>query len=749
MMKARLIHALSLLFVMLGAIAQDKSQPIPETLPVATEIRRIPLKNLGAPSTIPLRTTEGSATISFGSRRDELVTKASLKLQFTPSPALLPGLSHIKLILNEELIGIVPINKEMLGRSNTVEVSIDPRYIVDFNRLRLSFIGHYTNECEDPLHTSLWTEVSGSASELILSVQQLPIRTELSFLPEPFFDQRDQRRLNLPFVFAAKPGYDTLAAAAGVSSWFGKLAAWRGARFSAHLNTLPKGNAIVFATNADRPDFLREHPLFDAPRIELLTNPVDKDAKILLISGRDEQEVKQAANGLVLGNAALSGMRAIVRGSQTLTTRQPYDAPNWVRVDRPMKFGELIDSPLNLQVNGHLPETIRIPLRIPPDLFTWESRGVPIDLKFRYTPPIRISGSRLTMGVNDELVQAFNLRESGHGADNNRVRLPLLDDGLLSETREVFIPAFKLGARNELQLNFSFTPSKEGHCKDTTIENVRAMVDADSLVDFSGFPHYAELPHIGYFASSGFPFTKYADLSQTVAILPESPSIQDIATFLTLMGHMGESTGYPVTQLRVSPPSNLEKFHNADLLLIGSTKNQPLLERWKEHLPASLLGEARRIALPKKSVSKLFDWLGFDTAPDPSVATQTTLESTGALAAILGFESPLNSQRSVVVVTAATPDDYDSVLDALDNPGLTRSMRGSTVFVHPNKVESFLVGDTYFVGHLPLWTRIWHALSVHPLVLAILAVLAILIFSFALWRTLKTVTEQRLRRKEE
>lgn len=719
----------------------EASAPEPSAPPA--QIHRLLFKDMTGQAVLPLRTTEGSTVVNFGARADELVTRLRLRLRYTASPALIPGQSHIKILLNDETVGIIPIGRQPAGQGASQEIDIDPRLVADFNRLKLLFIGHYTAECEDPLHSSLWTDISG-LSELEVSVRPLAIRNDLSFLPEPFFDRRDLRRLDLPFVFAAAPSTATVQAAGTVASWFGTLAAWRGARFPVHREQPPRGNAVVFATNGERPAFLASMPAVAGPTLSVVANPADGAAKLLLVQGRDSRELGIAARALVLGHAGLSGSQAVVKELKEEVPRQPYDAPNWVRLDRPMKFGELVASPQELQVFGHVPDAVRLNLRIPPDLFTWRSRGVPVDLKYRYSPPIRASESRLSMSINDELVQSFNLRSSGQGGESARIRLPLLDDGLQGESQEVFIPAFKLGSRNQLQFNFSFAYQKEGHCRDTLVENVRAMVDADSQVDFSGYPHYAEMPHLGYFATSGFPFTKYADLSNTVAVLPESPTPADLETLFALLARLGESTGYPGTRLRVAGPGDEAALRDADLLVIGAAPRQSLLQRWSASLPAAIAGPGRRIAQPVRKVNFLYDWLGFGTAPDPAVASQAGIEGDGPLAAMLGFESPVTSGRSVVAVTAVAPEHLSLALDALEQPTLARGMYGSAVFIHPQKVESFLAGNTYVIGELPWWTALWFPLSGHPVLLACMAVLAVLILAFALWRSLRAVAAKRM-----
>lgn len=721
------------------------------TAPVATApdgagpavTRTYPLSGMGGGTVLRLRTTNGIEVVRFGARADELVTRAVLRLRYSYSPALIPGQSHIKVLLNDEVLTVLPVTPENAGKTLTRDIEIDPRFLTDYNALALQFIGHYTDKCEDALHSSLWAEVSG-ASALELTVRPLAVSADLARLPEPFFDLRDSRRLTLPFVFAARPTHATLRAAAVSASWFGKLAAWRGSRFPVTLNQLPQGHAVVFATNTERPAALATLPPFAGPSISVLRNPADPFGLLLVVGGRDAADLKAAADALARGSAAMSGSQIAVAASRTERPRAAYDAPNWVRLDRPVKFGELVEDKQQLQVFGHAPAPVRINLRIPPDLFTWQSRGVPVALKFRYTPPIRPSESRMSMSINDELLASLNLRSSGQGGDSAHLVLPLLENGLLGEGKEVLVPAFKLGSRNQMQYSFSFSYQKEGPCE-TQIDNVRAMIDADSTIDFSGYPHYAEMPNLGHFANAGFPFTKFADLAQTTVVLPDAPAAQDIEVMLGLMGRVGESTGYPATLVEVTTASNESLLKDRDLLVIGAGGQQKLLQRWAAKLPASLDGATRRISQPVSTATSLFDWLGFGTSPDPQVASSESLSGGGPMALMTGFESPLTAGRSVVAVTAGTPQDMLQVLDALADEVVQRGMHGSAAFIKGKRVESMLVGPTYEIGNLPWWTMIWFIMSGHPVMLGIMGVLAVLVIAFALWRSLRALAARRLK----
>lgn len=730
----------------------------PKKVQIPTHTRTLTFEQLGTRQALPLRGAKSSVGVGFGVRSDELVVDARLRVGYVYSPSMIDRLSHIKVYLNDEVVGILPITKERGGEQVTHELSLDPSLISDYNNLRLQLIGHYVlDHCEDPLHGSLWVDISGRSS-LQLKVQPLALHNDLGMFPEPFFDARDSTRLTLPMVFASKPSLQTLEAAGTISSWFGGQAAWRGARFPVLLDSRPKRHAVVFASNDSRPAFLEDLPPVEEPTLEVISLPLpdylnedgepvkqsDPYIKLLLVRGRDDDDLKTAAQALALGQAVLTGQQVVVKKVDIGAPRKAYDAPNWVRLDRPTKFGELVKALTELQVAGHNPDTIRVNLRVPADLFTWQSRGIPVDLKYRYTPMIEQDDSRLNVNINEEFVEAFNLRASGKGGVKKRVRVPLLDEGLFGAGNEFFIPAFKLGNNNQMQFDFTFGYEKRDLCKRSAVDNVRAAIDPDSTIDFTGFPHFVALPNLGFFANSGYPFTKHADLAQTTVVLSADPDRQELETLLTLIGHMGISTGYPAVRVTILHAQDMDLGSNRELLIIGSEAHHKMLERWNQELPASISSLGRELGLPVRAVNLINDWLGFDTTPDPTQATDVLLHGNGPIAGLLGFESPQAPGRSVVSVLGTGSKDLLRILDALDRPYEVSQMHGSTVTIRPQGIESILVGDTYTVGSLPLWTRVWYFLSQHPVMLATLTILMVMVIAFLLWRTLRVIIAQRV-----
>lgn len=107
------------------------------------------------PGSMTLRGSQPSGQIEFGVRSDEVVTRALLNLSYRPSPALLPTLSQLKVYLNDELIGLITVTPEQLGKAIQTQLAIDPRFISDFNRVRFELVGHYANVCENPANSTI------------------------------------------------------------------------------------------------------------------------------------------------------------------------------------------------------------------------------------------------------------------------------------------------------------------------------------------------------------------------------------------------------------------------------------------------------------------------------------------------------------------------------------------------------------------------------------------------------------------
>lgn len=701
-------------------------------------------KQLGAVYPFNLRGIDSRDGVSFDIRADEIVSAAKVTLNYTYSPALLPELSQLNVLVNDEVAASIPLPKETAGTPQTRVVDIPPRLITEFNRLSIQLIGHYTMQCEDPLHSSLWAKVS-NGSRLDIQVNRLDLAPDLARLPQPFFDRRDARPLELPFVIAGAADNGTLEAAGTLSSWFSALASYRGARFPSSQSALPaKGNAVVLVTSEERAKTLGlSLPAPTAARVDILVNPFDPQGQLLVISGRDANELKRAASAVALGHQTLSGQGVTIETLQALQPRKPYDAPNWLPSDRPVRLGELA-TPKELAVSGYAPGTVTVPLRLPPDLFLWRNQGLPLHLRYRYTPQPVATNSSLLVSFNDRFVQSIPLPSQEH---LDQGLLGLIKDEELPREAEVRLPLDGEALQARLQFRFMYDYLKQGECRDVIIDNMRGTLEPDSTLDLSGYRHFIALPNLGVFKDSGFPFTRLADLSETAVILPDAPSAAEIDSYLNVLGRFGSSTGYPATAVTVARAGEVEGLADKDLLLIASGADQPLLQRWAAQLPAGFAGNSQRFEVSDLAF-KVRQWFSSDNAVSLARSRAALSASGGAgTAFVAGFESPLRSGRSVVALVAARPEGLADISRALTTrEDYAQGLQGSLATVRGQQVESLVADETYHIGSLgPLLYVRWQ-LARHPLLMLGLSALGVALLAGLLYAALRARARQRLER---
>lgn len=739
------------------------SAPLPES-PVEGDAQALPgwpvqrtFKQLGRESDSLLVGIHNTEQIEFTLRRDRIARDASLQLQYTPSPSLIPVMSQIRVYLNDVLMQVLPIEKDQLGRNTEQTVALDPRLIADFNRVRLEFIGHYTDICEDPANNTLWVNISRD-SRINLQEQALSLSNDLAYFPLPFFDPRSTDRLTVPFVFAANPSVGEQKAAAILASYFGARANWRGTRFPVLFDTLPSVQnssptlpSVVFATNDHRPAFMNDlqaFPLVEAPVVELIDHPQAPYSKVLLVMGRNDQDLATAASALALGAQLMRGPRVTVNGVEPLQPRKPYDAPAWLPTDGPVRFAQLMAYPQQLQVSGLQPPPVMLDFNLPPDLFIWRKQGIPLRLLYRYSAPSTNEQSQLNISLNNSFISSLPLLKPNRSSLQELSTVLTADS--INHVATLILPLTTMADRNRLAFDFNFAnvvgSAQRDRCQTMLPIKNEAIVDENSTLDLSGYYHYIGMPNLKAFARSGFPFSRMADLSETIAVVPSLASPVHISTLLQAIAGIAGRTGYPALGLRLSDDWQSVAHEDADLLLLGplapDMQDNPdisvLLQRQRDRLlqpftPMTTATDTRRDRLADQRIN---------------AAHRVEVSADQPIAAIEGLQSPFHPQRSIVVLSGNNDADFRLLREALSDSAQLDAITGSAAVIRSSGVYSQRVGDTYYVGNLPWYWLLWYHLSGHPVLLALFAVISVLLATFLAWRAQRWAADRRQQQDE-
>jgi cellulose synthase operon protein B len=714
------------------AVAADN--PTPEVLPLGQRRVSMTLKQMGAWSSFKVRGVDASRILGFTLRPTEYVVSARLNMVYDYSPSLLPDLSHLKVLINERMIGVDPLPSG--GRTVGIKRSwsIPAQFFDERNELRFNLIGHYTRQCENPNHSSLWLMIS-DLTRLELVIGTKLVAPDLKSLPDPFLDRTAIDVANLNFVLPKSPKPQVVQAAGIVASWFGIQAGARGIKFTTTFDELPPGNSVVFLLGNQPTAGYTGVP---ASSVSIQQHPTQPSSRVLLVNGGTEAELIRAARSIALVQPTMIGASVNLVKDAPGDLRKPYDAPTWVRLDRAMKVGELARMN-DLRVQAYYPDPIRVNYRVPPDVFTWRSNGVPLDLKFRATRLPLHQNSNLEIGVNGRFVDSIALN-SGPGATPTLSMLSQVNRSLTNAA--LMLPPYATGGRDQLQLGFTFDVLQQGDCQGLPPNNMTAAIDPESTIDFSSFPRYAALPNLSYFAQIGYPYTVQADLARTAVVMPDSPGPGEVALYLGVMARLAESTGFPATQHVVTNSKDMS-YSSHDLLIFGSGQNQKLFTDWAQHLPMVIENGTRRVREPYVSWRPQYRWEQADTDPALSKQAEITLAALNGLTAIMAFESPLKDARSVVFFYADQEQDHLRTADLISDPTRVDSINGDFVVVGEKTTNIAKVSKTYYVGGIPWLKKVRWFLADNPLIVAFLAVILSLLAAVVLYRPMRYLVELR------
>jgi cellulose synthase (UDP-forming) len=708
-----------LLIAVLSTVAASQVVPPPATQsPVpssAQAVKAIPnsppatdtfdntvtLADLGVTNTIVLHGADASRTIRFSLPQTHVAKTATMHLRYHFSPALLPSISHLKISLNGTSVPTVPATTPPATETAPIEantthkengslqettLTLPAEALAPINELTFEFVGHSTPKCEDPSNSALWSHVDNTSTiEFAGSLVALP--DNLKSLPAPFYDSRVDLHPSIPIVFLTQPSPKTLQAAGIVASWFGMLARSRPIRFSVSIATIPKGNAIVLAENsAALPASLRMTTT-TGPTIAMRPNPSDAYAKILILTGNSAEDVLTAATALSLPPNLFEGDTVSTRSLMMPAPRAPDDAPRWLSTETVTPFGDIIDTG-SLESNGRSP--IAIYPRLPPDLYYGTRQNLNLHLAYRYNSIPLADGSTLQVKANGSYVGSIPLH-TGETSTQPETVIPIP------------VSAFRPFS-NSLLMRFFFKLAQKDECQNTAPDdNLNGSILKDSYLDIQGIPHWATLPNLEIFANAGYPFTRRADLSDTAVVLPDAATTEEIEMYLTLMGHFGAQTGYPVLNVSVTNADGMTSDRTKDYLVLGTVEDQPAINRLNPALPVGVDGSGLHIQDTQGFFSPLqHAWWKVRSSERVQPGQ---LETDGGLpdALIEGIEWPAGSKHSAVVIVLRDQDIVPNFLSTFLRTSQSSDISQSVSVLHDSRFNSYRIGDNvYHVGSLSL-----------------------------------------------
>jgi cellulose synthase (UDP-forming) len=663
----------------------------PETPAESTRIR---FKDMGVADEAEMRGPRSTYSLHFVLPHTLLPKSATLTVGYRFERALSFSGASMRVLVNNTQVGVITSQTvaQLAGNYRIVSFPVPADLLIRDNDLTFEFAGNGVLQTSDKARAAVLARLA-NASELVVTGDPLPVHTDISLLPLPFFDSDLQSTTTIPFVFPTPPDTKTLQAAGVLASWFGILASSKPIRFHVVVGPVPAGNAIVFVNRASGPAYLPNTP--PGATIQVATNPQDANGSVLVLSGDSGDDLLTAARALSLrsgtpaaGPQQNMGNMLRVDDFTLPEARREDDAPRWMPTDKLVSLSQFSAQP-DMQTDGSKP--VPIYFKVPPDLYYGETENLNLLLNYRYDGRLVGPGSALRTYINGTLINEAPLASGGSRIDR---------------TRQALVPVANMRPfANTMLFNFDFVPSGIGAA---SAAKLRGSILQNSSLDLRGLNHWAQLPNLELFANAGFPFTAWADLSHTVVVLPRQPSPREITLFLEMVSHFSRQTGYPALRVQVSGPDELAR-EDRDYLILGSYATQPAFAALHDSLPVTLDPDGVHVKPANTYLSRARRfWLTLikQTPTDEQLAANAAL----ADAVVEGVQSPYSAEHSLVMVAlrddSVEPFFSEIFLDRSQSSDISQKvsvLRGDRFLSYDVAVQEYHMGNISWYTAMRIW----------------------------------------------
>lgn len=689
---------------------------------------RVPLRNLiGMEGTIMLRNDRAIYTVFVPIAARYQVLRCRLHLSYTNSISLIPERSSLSVLMNDVILQQMRLDP--LFPSNTVTVDVPARLLRnDFNRLQFSVAQRSVHKCQDPNAAELYTQIDPDASYLEAEMLPTSVPMRLSSIrdiideklwyPYPF---------HLCFPESGSREDSVLSWGSIISQGVGLALGTQPFRVSSADALRPGMDNIVVGPMGSLTRFLTATEIGAITGSFLAVKPMPDDPKhyMIIVSGRNDEEVGQAALALSMLNFPLPDSQYALVNRLALPDQTTYIRNAPITLAGSYTFKRL--GFRTTTVKGFNTGSFEIPIYMPGDLSSTDMSNFELRLNFAYGAASR-EDSTVGFFVNDTFQQAIHLRQV-EGARHNG--------------HKIFLPtrSFQPG-RNIIRISPVMVPFYTDECELDQVENLLFTLYDDSALVLPTLGRNAILPSLGLLSQTGFPYTASPDgVDASFYLTSREPDTRNAAW--TLIGKMAQISGTLMHRAEVT--YRLSRS-NRNLLVIGPANTLP--DEVVQGLPTSPreVGMYRYLlsANPKPGsalATGLQEFLNnlrgveeestviLETPPTAEMNAQAELVEN---IVIIQGESAIQRGYANTVVTAADSAKLLAGMNVLQKREFWNNLIGDLAVwnMEPDSLATAKVGADFTYGATSVVSRATEGLGRQPLVFAVVILLALALVGF-------------------
>lgn len=720
--------------------------------------------NRGDRAPIELRGTEARRTLDLPIPQRLSIEDARLDLYYTQSLSLIPR-SQLAVTLDDRVIAQLPVRPGQPDHAARIRLpasALRP----GFRSLGFRAAQHYTNECEDPSSSELYSQVDAVQSILEIRAPRKPIVPSLAKIADVFdrrlWMDRYQLQLFLPPRGAGSADQHLLSAAAQVAQAIGGIfdylpvsvraqtlsksqngASTAGRRFPGVTLGDETWDAVVVGTRDQLSPYISPDIAHRITGGFLGLYPFDGDPTraILVVSGTTTEEVLQAATMLNLPGIALPDRQDALIASvkvphEAARSRPLIDEPGWT------SFINLGFDGVTLR--GRSPEPAQLDFWFHREMLDPGKTFVKLEISFAYGIGFdRKSG--LNILLNGQFVKAIPLQNlQGEQIYRYQVELPTI--------------ALRDG-KNQLQLQPTVIGvdlgDLGGACVPIFYDNLWVAILPDSRIELPHLEDYLRVPDLALFAGKGLPYTRNVTGADTTLLITED-SPATLSSALTLAAKLRQVNRAPLTHMRVTLNDGSNIGKSAGLIVVGPESTLP--ERLRTEMQAFttstmwqsvVIGQRTRDDLR----TGLRRWAG---SPGTPLLQLTSIAE--HVRANVAIREGLGDSAAVVQFLSPSADIPVTVLTAFDGPRLAQGtarlvehsvwtgLDGAGMLWTPDgeAIVKATAEHREFIGKKPAMSWSSRLLSDYPWLTLILSLLIVSGLATLSWWLLRQRARQRL-----
>jgi hypothetical protein len=677
------------------------------------------------------------------------IRKATLDLVFTNSISLLEPRSQLRVRVNGKVVGQTLLEARNPAREISVELPPDVM-TPGYNELEIFVAQHYANQCENPMSPELWTNIDTSLSVLKFEYDLEPVTESLAEIPG-LIDPLGWNPFGLTILTASEDLLESdLTLGAGLSQGVAALLRYRPLKVShaMALGASPEdvkrasgrvaliGNpadtdAILFGTADQVARFLPEVISSEivGPYIGMARHIGDDSRFVLVISGRDTDEVAMAAKAFTLAGAALPDVPGMTVNAAVAPDVPRYANANAIEAGKRYGFAGFGGQTTTL--GGGAADRMEFEVWLPPDLFVPADSVLEVHVHMAYG-----AGSDPGSVVNLEL----------NGDYSSAIRL-VSENGGIFRDYVIPIPASWLRpGSNTMRFKAFMAPMSKGDiCFAPSDSGLFASIFDDSWLMLTEARHHVELPDLQLTSRTGFPYSAPADGSEFhVRTTSMNPDV--IASAWMLMGKMAQLGGIPPWRATISTARAEDGRHE---IVVGPIDELPQTltdEAPVQFGPNGLLKSAVLEMVEGQNDSETVRGLfssGQSLAQPPrvsqAIASVSYVANPDGRSYLLQYESPNEGGRLVTLVTSSSASSLHSGVDRLVEFDLWGSLNGDLAIwdLSEDVARTANIGSKFHIGQRDLQSRASFFFSQRPWLWIGLLIVAALIFTLTSVRLLR------------